>query len=351
VLTNDTAQSGFTLSITGVGSPLPNSLGAVTSVSGGVITFTPNGTAAGTVRFNYYVCDNGPTPLCDTASVLVTIKACAPIVVDTIYDTTLVNTPDTVCIGGYVHSTGAWHIASICDPANGTITSFDTGCFTYVPHTGYFGNDTFCIVVCDTTGCDTSRVVITVLDTLIKAVAEPCDLDTTSENKPITLDVLANDILPKATDTVVTLRSQPVHGTAEINPDKTVTYTPNTDYFGNEHFTYMVCAVTGSYQFCDTADICITVLPPCFIPNAFSPNGDGVNDNFEIPCNDNYPKATLRVYDRWGIEVWKSNGHYLNDFAGYNQGGVRLPDATYYAVYEYNDGVTKNVAKFVVIHR
>jgi gliding motility-associated-like protein len=89
----------------------------------------------------------------------------------------------------------------------------------------------------------------------------------------------------------------------------------------------------------------------CFIPNAFSPNGDGMNDQYEIPCNDEYPKASLEIFDRWGMEVWASNGHYLNNWDGRNQQGVKLPDGTYYIIYKYNDGTNKSEAKFVVIGR
>ncbi|HWB62456.1 MAG TPA: gliding motility-associated C-terminal domain-containing protein, partial [Chitinophagales bacterium] len=68
-------------------------------------------------------------------------------------------------------------------------------------------------------------------------------------------------------------------------------------------------------------------------------------------CNDEYPKATLKVYDRWGMEIWKSSGHYLNDWDGRNQQGTICPDGTYYIIYEYNDGSRRSEAKFVVISR
>jgi gliding motility-associated-like protein len=353
VLHNDRDPNGTShLVITGTGSPVPGNLGDVTNIGTDVITFASNGTP-GTVKFDYYVCDNQVQNKCDTATVLIHINNCPKISIDTIYDTTFVNTPDTVCVAGHVHAVGTWNISSLCTPQHGGVV-INGQCFTYTPNQGYFGNDTFCMVVCDSLGCDTSEVIITVLDTLIKGVPEACDLDSTVMNVPLTIDVLANDIVPAAADTAVTLQSTPVNGTAVVNANHTVTYTPNANYTGSEQFSYMVCAITGTYKYCDTAYICVTVVDTthrCFVPNAYSPNGDGVNDKFVIPCNDEYPKAELRVFDRWGVEVWRSHGHYLNDWDGHNQQGTVLPDGTYYAIYEYNDGTRKNEAKFVVIHR
>ena len=123
---------------------------------------------------------------------------------------------------------------------------------------------------------------------------------------------------------------------------------------GTDEFIYEVCALTGSYKFCDTASVCITIIDTthnCIIPDGFSPNGDGVNDVYVIPCNDMYPAATLKVYSRWGDEVWQSDGPYQNNWDGKNEQGVICPTGTYFIIYDYNDGVHKSVAKFVVINR
>lgn len=47
---------------------------------------------------------------------------------------------------------------------------------------------------------------------------------------------------------------------------------------------------------------------PCrtAVPNAFSPNADGVNDQFEIFSECNFTKFDLRIFDRWGIQVFAS---------------------------------------------
>jgi gliding motility-associated-like protein len=76
-----------------------------------------------------------------------------------------------------------------------------------------------------------------------------------------------------------------------------------------------------------------------------------VNDVYVIPCNEDNPQATLRVFNRWGVEIWRSEGHYKNDWDGTNMQGTKVPDGTYYAIYEYNDGTGKRQEQFIVVHR
>ncbi len=50
-----------------------------------------------------------------------------------------------------------------------------------------------------------------------------------------------------------------------------------------------------------------------YVPNSFSPNGDGVNDRFYIYGDATAELRALRVYDRWGAEVFMLEGGRLND--------------------------------------
>jgi gliding motility-associated-like protein len=349
---NDVDSNANQLAISGINPPF--GVGAF-SVNGNTISFTSVG-VTGTFTMQYYICDNGLPSLCDTGLVILNVITCNQ-TVDTIPDTTFINTPVGPCIGAYVNSFTPLFISSICDPDNGSVT-YQPGdtCFTYLPDTNFVGNDVFCIVLCDSAGnnCVTSTVIITVLDTLIQAVDEPCDLDTTYKDTPITLDVLANDIIPFGLDTAVTVPAVIDNATAVVNTDNTVTVTPNAGYTGNINFDYIVCVTTGPFSYCDTASVCVTVIDTnryCFLPNGFSPNGDGVNDNYVIPCQDENPEATLRVFNRWGVEVWRSEGPYKNDWNGNNMQGVKCPDGTYFAIYELNNGTGKRQEQFVVIHR
>jgi gliding motility-associated-like protein len=70
-----------------------------------------------------------------------------------------------------------------------------------------------------------------------------------------------------------------------------------------------------------------------FIPEGFSPNEDGSNDNFVIFGTENLD-VTLKVFNRWGNLVYENNNYQNNWDGTCNQGGVlygeKLPAGTYY---------------------
>lgn len=65
----------------------------------------------------------------------------------------------------------------------------------------------------------------------------------------------------------------------------------------------------------------------CFIQKGISPNGDGLNDKFEI---DNYIVSSLKIFNRHGGEVYKFEGFYKDEWHGQDQSGNALPDGTYF---------------------
>jgi gliding motility-associated-like protein len=79
----------------------------------------------------------------------------------------------------------------------------------------------------------------------------------------------------------------------------------------------------------------VTVQINITIPNTFTPNGDGVNDKWEIKNLADYPPCTVKVYSRWGQEVFISKG-YDSPWDG-TFGGKRLPFGTYYYVINLNN--------------
>lgn len=77
--------------------------------------------------------------------------------------------------------------------------------------------------------------------------------------------------------------------------------------------------------------------------NKFSPNGDGINDTWSVGNSEQYPKFFLQVFDRWGQVVHQQRGLYI-PWDGTHL-GIKLPDATYYAVFFYEEGKTNNIEK------
>jgi gliding motility-associated-like protein len=78
--------------------------------------------------------------------------------------------------------------------------------------------------------------------------------------------------------------------------------------------------------------------------NRFTPNGDGINDTWGIGSNvREYPKFLLQVFDRWGQLVHQQKGEYT-PWDGTHL-GLKVPDATYYYIFFYEENKTKNFEK------
>jgi gliding motility-associated-like protein len=81
-------------------------------------------------------------------------------------------------------------------------------------------------------------------------------------------------------------------------------------------------------------DMTLTVVPYCIKPmEAFTPNGDGINDLWLITNGNCLEKATAQVFNRYGSRVFESND-YKNTWDGTYKGKA-LPDGTYYYVISY----------------
>jgi len=88
---------------------------------------------------------------------------------------------------------------------------------------------------------------------------------------------------------------------------------------------------------CSASDmLTVNILKPVLVPNAFSPNGDGVNDRWEITNLSDYPGALVEVYNRYGQLIYKSTG-YPSPWDG-NYNGKPVPVATYYYVITLKNG-------------
>ncbi len=83
-------------------------------------------------------------------------------------------------------------------------------------------------------------------------------------------------------------------------------------------------------------------------PNAFSPNGDGINDTWVIPNLSAYPGVTVDVYNRYGQLVFHSENNNKNWDGTYN--GKPLPLATYYYIIDPKNN-EKKIAGSVTIFK
>jgi gliding motility-associated-like protein len=85
----------------------------------------------------------------------------------------------------------------------------------------------------------------------------------------------------------------------------------------------------------------------CNIPNAFSPNGDGINDTWQIPFLSDYTDVQVSIYDRYGSKVYETKGRY-QPWNGTINSKV-LPVGVYYYVINLNNGNTPFSGSLAII--
>ena len=79
-------------------------------------------------------------------------------------------------------------------------------------------------------------------------------------------------------------------------------------------------------QYVDSVQI--RVYQPIWVPDAFTPNDDGLNDSWQLAGIEAYPQARLTVYNRWGEVVYQTTSAHTNPFDGKYAGQV-LPSGVY----------------------
>lgn len=175
------------------------------------------------------------------------------------------------------------------------------------------------------------------------------------------------------TDTVIIV-PEPIEGFVEVLPTDTVTIAGETLQLSSNFINYPTSSITeyiwspGYGLTCmdcpnpvfngyNTTTYTLTVIyhkgciartttniivngnPPIYVPNAFTPNGDGSNDEFML-YSQQVAKMTMKVFNRWGEKVFESSNQF-NGWDGYYQ-GLLQPMGVYTYVIEatYLDGKT-----------
>lgn len=104
-----------------------------------------------------------------------------------------------------------------------------------------------------------------------------------------------------------------------------------------ETVTYMLEMSNGVCSDSDFVDVVIDYMP--WPPNAFSPNGDGFYDTWEITNVDKYIGTTVTIFNRWGSELVKINDYHLKEnWWDGTKGGTPLPTGAYFYLVDFNNG-------------
>ena len=270
VLVNDTFEN--TPVITATTAP---GHGTITVNANGTIGYTPGAGYVGPDSFTYTVTSGGVT---ETATVTINVTN-DPVVANPDVNSTPEDTPVTgnvlsndtdansdpltvtqITVGGTVHTIAPGGSTSVVLPGYGSITVGSDGGYTFTPVADWNGTvPSIGYTVTDGHDGGTSSSTLDITVTPVVDIA--ADSATTHAGVPVTVPVLGNDTFEGTP--VITGTTSPGHGTVSVNPDGTLSYTPNAGYVGPDSFTYTV--TSGGVT--ETATVTISVTNDPVVAN------------------------------------------------------------------------------------
>ncbi len=259
LIANDTDDDGDALSV--INATVPADQGSLVDNGDGTVTFTPAPNFNGTATISYEISDgNGGTDIAEHV-IEVTPVNDDPVAVDDAA-TTDEEEPVTIdLIGNDTDVDGdPLTIGSVSvPPEQGTVVDNGDGTVTFTPAPDFNGEATITYTVEDGQGGeDEGQAIVTVVSVNDGPDAVD-DSDTTDEDTPITVDLLANDTDPEGDALTVTNATVPAdQGTLVDNGDGTVTFTPAPNFNGTATISYEISDGNGGT---DTAVHTITVTP------------------------------------------------------------------------------------------
>ncbi|EKN4540313.1 tandem-95 repeat protein, partial [Vibrio parahaemolyticus] len=254
VLPNDTDIDGDTLRIDSAS--VPKEQGTVEVVNGKLV-FTPAENFNGDAEITYTVTDGALT---DQATVKVTVNAVndTPVVESNIADQALAEdfTPYTIDLNtafSDVDNVDGELTFSVSGNSNIQVAIVN-GIATITPTADWNGSETLTFTATDPSGESISQTVNFTVAPVADIVA---DKATVVEDTPTIIKVLGNDTF-EGDGKVVSLDTNngPANGTVSVNPDGSVTYTPNDNYVGKDTFTYVV--TSGGVSESTTVEVNVT---------------------------------------------------------------------------------------------
>lgn len=155
----------------------------------------------------------------------------------------------------------------------------------------------------------------------------------------------------------------PENGTAFLNAQFQIEYSPDQGYSGNDTIGYRIL---NSMGLADTALVIIKIEAqpedpdidnppdqPCefLIPDGFSPNGDGIGERLYIRCIEDYPNARISIFNRYGQLLFEQEKYGNTEFWGSGEAfwdgrpnrGISpfqsiLPAGTYFYLFDPGNG-------------
>jgi gliding motility-associated-like protein len=102
------------------------------------------------------------------------------------------------------------------------------------------------------------------------------------------------------------------------------------------------CVVNDSVTMVPQYETCLS------IPNAISPNGDNINDYWNIDKIDLYPQAEVKIFNIWGELLWRSDKGYTRPWDG-KSNGIILPIDSYTYIIDLHNGSKPIVGSITIM--
>ncbi len=306
--------------------------GSLTLNANGSFTFVPSPNYFGSDNFIYEVCDNANPALCATQLVNIIINSVndAPVAnIDSFQgteDNTILGnilTNDSDIEGNTLTTT----INSM--PANGTVSLQPNGDFAYTPTANYFGNDVFTYEVCD--DGTPSLCAVESVNLSIIAVNDPplasADNFNINEDNVLFNNVLTNDTEIEGQPMTSQLITGTSNGSITLNSNGSLSYVPNTNFFGMDSFSYEVCDDSTPTPLCAQETVTINVLSvndqPIVLNDTLSTDeevqvaGNASTNDFDVETNP--MSYTLLSFTQNGSVLFNFDGSfYYTPFAGFS---------------------------------
>ncbi|HEY0481863.1 MAG TPA: Ig-like domain-containing protein [Kofleriaceae bacterium] len=237
LLANDGDRDGDPLSVAAFDQPLHGSV----SVAAGVATYVPAHDYNGLDAFGYTVQD--PSGATSTAIVHVTVAPVndPPAAAD---DAASLDEDTRATIDVVVNDSDIdgdpLTVASVTQPAHGTVAITSGHEVTYTPAADYHGGDSFRYTIIDAGGATATATVTLAIANVNDPPVAAADEASVDEDGTVTIDVVANDGDIDGDAVAVIAISQPAHGVAEIVDGRRVAYTPAANYHGPDAFGYTI---------------------------------------------------------------------------------------------------------------
>lgn len=225
-------------------------------------------------------------------------------------------------------------VTAVSTPANGTIFN-DINSIRYYPKAGFYGKDSFSYTISDGKGGSATANVEVTVNPIIKINNPPTavnDSATTQKNQEVEINILANDSDVDGDQISLSAASTPSSGTTRIANGK-VYYMPNTDFTGNDSFTYTITDTKGATA---KGTVSVTVKGETLNPQVSFRVKDSWYDGFtgEITITNttssDFKDWTLsfdmphKITNLWnGIITYSSANHYATKNENWN-GNVKV---------------------------